>query len=50
MYPNPASGEELWIQSAQSIEEVAVYNLAGQQMGRHAMQGPGDCRNANGRL
>ena len=39
MYPNPASGDELWIQSAQSIDEVAVYNLAGQQMGRHAMRG-----------
>jgi len=39
MFPNPASGEELWIQSPHSIDEVAVYNLAGQQMGHHAMRG-----------
>ena len=31
LYPNPASGEELWIQSTQSIEEVAVYNLRDNQ-------------------
>ena len=37
VFPNPASGSVVWVNAATAIREVVLHNLAGQQVGRQAV-------------
>ena len=39
VYPNPASGDVVWVKASSAIREVALHNLAGQRVSRQAAQG-----------
>ena len=41
VFPNPASGDVVWVSAATAIREVILHNLAGQQVGRQAVNGLG---------
>ena len=41
VFPNPASGDVVWVSAASAIREVVLHNLAGQQVGRQAVNGLG---------
>ena len=39
VYPNPASGDVVWVKASSAIREVTVHNLAGQRVSRQAVLG-----------
>lgn len=39
VYPNPASGNVVWVKANAAIREVTLHNLAGQRVSRQAVQG-----------
>ena len=39
VFPNPATGDVVWVKGEQAIREVVLHNLAGQQIGRQAVNG-----------
>ena len=39
VFPNPATGNAVWVKGEQAIREVVLHNLAGQQIGRQAVNG-----------
>ena len=39
IFPNPASGDVVWVTSALAIREVVLYNLAGQLINREIING-----------
>lgn len=39
VYPNPASGDVVWVKANSAIREVVLHNLAGQRVSRQAAQG-----------
>ena len=39
MFSNPATGDVVWVKGEQAIREVVLHNLAGQQIGRQAVNG-----------
>ena len=41
VFPNPASGDVVWVSAASAIREVVLHNLAGQQVGIQVMNGLG---------
>ena len=41
VYPNPASGDVVWVKASSAIREVTLHNLAGQRVSRQAVPGGG---------
>ena len=39
VFPNPATGDLIWVKGERAIREVVMHNLAGQQIGRQAVNG-----------
>ena len=41
VFPNPASGDVVWVNASSAIREVTLHNLAGQQVVHQAVNGLG---------